>query len=251
MSTKQTSKKKKKKTRQMMTRRGVILIALIAAMILVVNMIVFSYSWFTPKTVAGDGLALDKTATIRSERCTFSTYQGTPVTDSNWETTPPPCGPSDKSLRAQGYFIDQVAYADNPIAEDAVIPIPKATTTTENGETVTVPGRVYFRTNIQNTDTEHPSVISLYHHQMLEDVGVAITYPSNTYHRTEAVYDDYFILRNAYVKVKDEADVDGPGLLQVEWFVENFDTENPKSIRVTRQTTGVATPIEWLYLMYN
>lgn len=234
-------KKKKNKKRELWKRRGVILVALLAVTALVVNLIVFSYSWFTPATVTGVGLALEKTASIRSERCTFSTYQGTLVTESNWEST----------YKSQGYFIDQVAYANDPIAENAVITIPKATTAIEDGETVTIPGRVYFRTNIQNTDTEHPSVVSLYHHQMLKDVGVAITYPSNTYHRTEDVYDDYFILRNAYVKVKDEADADGPGLLQVEWFVENFDTSDTKSIRVTRQTTGVTTPIEWLYLMYN
>ncbi len=236
--------KKKRKARAQLRRRGIILVALLAVSALVVNLIVFSYSWFTPVTTSGVGLALDREDTIRSERCTFETYKGTIVTETNWETGNP-------SYRSRGYFIDQVAYDDTPIANDAVITIPKATTKTEDGETVTVPGRVYFRTNVQNTDTEHPSVISLYHHQMLADVGVAITYPSNTYHRTETVYNDYFILRNAYVKAKDEADVDGPGLLQVEWFVENFDTAATKSIRVTRQTTGVATPIEWLYLMYN
>ena len=123
-----------------------------------------------------------------------------------------------------------------------------------NGEKV--PGRVYFRTNVQNTDTEHPSVISLYHHNFPADLGLGVTYPSNTYFINDFGYDngnypDCWILRNAYVKVKDIADVDGPGLLQVDWFVENFDTVNTKSIRVTKQTLGVATPIEWLYLMYN
>ena len=239
MSTKRISKKK---ARQFSARHGIVMIALLAVMILVVNLIMFSYSWFTPQTTAGVGLALDTKSSIRSERCTFETYQGTLVTKDNWVSG---------GYKAQGYFIDQVAYNNTKIADNAVVTIPRATTATENGETVTIPGRVYFRTNIQNTDTEHPSVISLYHHQMLEDVGVAITYPSNTYHRTDALYDDYFILRNAYVKVKDDADVDGPGLLQVEWFVENFDTTDTKSIRVTRQDQDVATPIEWLYLMYN
>ena len=246
MSLKQADNKKKKKSRLITTRHGVVLIALLAVLILVVNIIAFSYSWFTPKTRSGDSMALERVDSIRSERCTFSTYQGTLVTDSNWDASFT-VDNETTSYKKQGYFIDQVVYNNAPIAENAVITIPEATIV--DGKTV--PGRVYFRTNIQNTDTEHPSVISLYHHQMLRDVGVAITYPSNTYHRTEDVYDDYFILRNAYVKAKDEADADGPGLLQVEWFVENFDTENTKSIRVTRQTTGEDAPIEWLYLMYN
>jgi len=225
----------KKKTReQLNTRFGIVLIALLAVTILVVNLIVFSYSWFTPASVEGEGLSLDKTASIRSESCTFSTYQGVLVTSSNHSSY-------------EGYYMGQIVYGNSPIAENAEITIPAATT---DGDTVT-PGRVYFRTNVQNSSTEYPSVISLYHHQMLSGVGVAITYPSNTYHLTDDVYDDYFILRNAYVKVKDEADVNGPGLLQVEWFVENFDTTATKSIRVTRQTEGVDTPIEWLYLMYN
>jgi len=242
------SYKSKNKNRQRLNRRGIVLIALLAVMILIVNLIVFSYSWFTPLTTTGVGLALDMTdrnLSIRSEKCTFSTYQGTLVTENN-------------KNQHTGYYIDQIHYSDTPIAENAEITIPKATTVTENGKTTTVPGRVYFRTNIQNTDTEHPSVISLYHHSFPAGLGIGVTYPSNTYFingdEGDSDYDDCFILRNAYVKVKDDADVDGPGLLQVEWFVENFSTARTRSIRVTRQTTGLpsgSAPIEWMYLMYN
>ena len=237
MSMKQMSKKKKQKQkrRQLNNRFGIMLILLLAVTILTVNLIVFSYSWFTPAQPTGDGLKLDTSASIRSERCTFSTYQGTLVTESNHGTY-------------SEYYLDQIAYNNTPIAEDAEITIPAATT---DGTTVT-PGRVYFRTNVQNEDTQYPSVISLYHHEFPNNLGIAVTYPSNTYFFNDGgAYSDCFILRNAYVKVKDEADVDGPGLLQVEWFVENFDTSSTKSIRVTRQTVGVETPIEWLYLMYN
>ena len=239
-----------KKKRQSLRRRGIILVALLAVMILIVNLIVFSYSWFTPVSTRGVGLAFDTAdnpLSLRSEKCTFSTYQGTLVTEDNWEQTITIDGVST-TYKAQNYFIDQIAYSSNPIADNAVITIPRATT--EDGEIV--PGRVYFRTNVQNTDTEHPSVISLYHHSFPADLGTGVTFPSNTYFiNGDTDYDDCFILRNAYVKVKDEADVDGPGLLQVDWFVENFDTSATKSIRVTKQTQGVATPIEWLYLMYN
>ena len=254
-----TSKKKKKNKRGFSNRHGIVLIALLAVMILVVNLVAFSYSWFTPVTVSGQGLAMEENASLRSERCTFQTFPGVLVTESN-------------RSQYQGYYIDQVAYADDPIAENAVIVVPRATVAyDENNEEVIVPGRVYFRTEIQNTDTNYPSVISLYHHEMPAELGVAITDPSNTYHMTEEDYTDYFIVRNAYVKVKDDADVDGPGLLPVEWFVENRDTTTTKEIRVTRQTkagstrtatsiswlynadsgAALSTPIEWLYLMYN
>ena len=259
MSTAKESKTQKKK-RKLLRRRGIILIALLALMILVVNLIVFSYSWFTPTTTDGIGLAFDNSEdldSIRSERCTFSTYRGTLVTAGNWEQNITFNDVQNTTYRAQGYYIDQVAYGNTPIANNVEITIPKATTQEVDGEEVTVPGRVYFRTNIQNTDTEHPSVISLYHHEFPGNLGLAVTYPSNTYFfndfgtGTNHNYPDCWILRNAYVKVKDDADIDGPGLLQVDWFVENFDTAATKSIRVTRQTTGVDTPIEWLYLMYN
>ena len=75
--------KKKKTRRQLSTRFGIVLIALLAVTVLVVNLIVFSYSWFTPTPATGEGLALDTSSSIRSERCTFETYQGTLVTEDN------------------------------------------------------------------------------------------------------------------------------------------------------------------------
>ena len=252
MSTKKTSKKK----RQFTNRHGIIMIALLAVMILVVNLVMFSYSWFTPASVTGQGLALEETSSLRSERCTFETYPGVLVTESNHSSY------SD-------YYIDQIAYSNSPVPENAVIKVPVATMV--DGEKV--PGRAYFRTNIQNNDTEYPSVISLYHNQFPNNLGIAVTYPSNTYFFNDTGnYDDCFILRNAYVKVKDDADVDGPGLLQVEWFVENLSTSNTIDIRVSTQTkdggsftqdstipwlynqsggTNRSSNIEWLYLMYN
>ena len=249
MSTENNVKKKKKKARRFTNRHGIMLVLLLAVAILAVNLVVYSYSWFTPGEVTGQGLQMEATETLRSELCEFSTYPGIKITTSNQSSH------SD-------YFLDQIWYSSDPIGDNDYIDIP-------------VGERVYFLTNIQNTDTKHPSVVSLYHHEMPADLGVAITFPSNTYHQTEDDYTDYFIVRNAYVKVKDEADVDGPGLLQVEWFVENKGTSTIR-IRVSKQTvenntgtytadpdiswlhrhtastgTALSTPIEWLYLMYN
>ena len=259
-----TAKKKKLTRRQLNNRRGIALIAMLAVTILFVNLIAYSYSWFTPTTVTGVGLSLDTSSSIRSERCTFETYQGTLVTEDNWVSG---------GYKAQGYFIDQVAYSDTKVNDNDKVIIPRATRDDDNE---IVPARVYFCTNVQNTDTEHPSVISLYHHRFPDTLGLGVTFPSNTYFINDfGAYDDCWILRNAYVKKLDAADVDGPGLLQIEWFVENFSESQTMEFRVSRQTvadgtgtyqtdsavsslsryqsggTSLATPIEWLYLMYN
>lgn len=241
MSNKMTIKKKVD-ARRLPSRRGIILIAILAVAILVVNLVVFSYSWFTPSSVTGKGLSMDDQIAVRSENCTFETYQGVVVTED-----------MVKGLNGynandyKDYYIDQIKYNDVKISDNVEITIPHATTDSETGKTI--PGRVYFRTNIQNQDTKYSSVVSLYHHQMPAGLAVAVTYPSNTYYYNESAYNDFFIIRNAYVKVKDQNDADGPGLLQVEWFVENS-SNTDKKIRVTRQTVG-STSTEWLYLMYN
>ena len=260
MNTDKFKKKKKKKDRRFTNRHGIMLIALLAVTILIVNLVAYSYSWFTPEAVQGNSLSIDSTTSVRSERCTFETYQGTLVTESNWEVSSTDIVPGQTTTyKAQDYYIDQVAYSSSPIADNAVITIPAA----DDSSGTLIPGRVYFRTNIQNLDTSYPSIISLYHHMFPHDIAIAVTYPSNTYYLNgEDDYYDCFILRNAYVKVKDDNDVDGPGLLTVEWFVENLSTAGTRTIRVTKQTSGetgdlnhpTATaedPVHWLYLMYN
>lgn len=228
---------KRKARKKINTRRGVILIALLAVLILVVNLVVGSYSWFTPSAVTGKGLYYDDSSNLRSEDCRFATYQGVLVTDLNKEDYP-------------DYYVDQIYYNTTPIAENAEITIPALTTTQINGETVTVPGRVYFRTAIENFSEKYSSVVSLYHHEMPADLYVGVTYPTNTYYHNDEAYPDYYIIRNAYVKVRDNNDADGPGLLPVEWFVENR-SNTAKTIRVTNQTEGVDSPIPWLFLVYN
>ena len=244
--------KKSKKDKYSRARRAPLVLLLsvsLAVLILVLNILAFSYSWFTPSSVTAQGLDFDENYSVRSENCEFKTYQGEIVTE-------------DMKLGRNGYkandysnySIDQVKYSNTEITSTTPITIPRATETIENGETVTIPGRVYFRTEIQNQDTHHPSVISLYHESMPPDLSVAVTYPSNTYHYVGTVQDfeawfgagttgwpDYFIIRNAYVKVKDMNDADGPGLLPVEWFVENNDTTRDLEIEITGK----------LYLMYN
>ena len=236
MSTVSKEKRKKLERQKKRSLITVIIILSLAVLILIINLLSFSYSWFTPSSDPGQGLSFDQNYQIRSENCTFTTFQGEVVTSTNQSQHP-------------GYKLDQVAYSGTAIPANEVISVPA-------GE------RVYFRTEIQNNDTKYPSVVSLYHTNMPANLAVAVTYPSNTYHfvGTEAdlatyfgagatTWPDYFIIRNAYVKVKDQNDVDGPGLLPVEWFVENR-SSSAVTIRVTPYTSGGVTDVE-LYLMYN
>lgn len=58
-------------------RRGVILVVLLAVLILVVNIITFSYSWFSPEVKRGVGMHYDVQLSVRSENCTISHSLGT------------------------------------------------------------------------------------------------------------------------------------------------------------------------------
>lgn len=232
-------KDRKKKPRQFTNRHGIVLIAALAALILIVNIVAFSYSWFTPGSDSGNSLRMDMNTKVRSENCTFETYRGTVVTEDMYNGTG-----GYIAADYRGYYIDQVKYDSTKIANNTAI-------------SVDAHSRVYFRTQIQNHDEQYPSVVSLYHLNMPANLYVAVTYPTNTFHFVGATpYSDYFIIRNAYVKPKDENDVNGPGLLTVEWFVENR-TDSAIDIKVTPDThTDLLTENEvidtvWLYLMYN
>ena len=218
---------KKAKAKAAITRKGVILVALLAAMILVVSIVTFSYSWFEPQTVSGKGLSFQEDSRLRSEDCSFVTHQGEVVTAAMKTSDPD---------TYKTYFIDQVRYFDATVTGSVSVPA-------KVGDT---PGRVYFKTDITNgigsfshTDGQYPSIVSLYISTMPGNLTVACTYPSNSVRFVSSQQYDYYIIRNAYVKVRDDEDVDGPGLLEVEWFVEN--------------NTNSAIPINLnnLYLMYN
>ena len=191
------------------TRRGVVLISVLAALILIINVITASYSWFTPKSVAGAGMQYVEDAYTRSEQCTFSTYEGTKRTE-----------------YATGHYIDQVEYSSSAITS-ATIP---------KGETK------YFRTSIINADTKYASDVSLYFSSFGEadcNLTVAVTFPSNTVRKVSKAEPDYYLIRNAYVKIHDDNDVDGPGLLQIDWFVTN------------NGTGPVTLDLSNMYLLYN
>lgn len=219
--------KRKMNKQSVYTHRGIVLIAILALMILIVNIITASFSWFTPKSVTNVGMKYESKTNNRSERCDFSTYQGTIV-----------------ETYSTGNYIGQINY-DTSVTHVTI-----------------TPGEIkYFRTSIINADPNYPSDVSLYfsslghtHDQSnpsddaTTKLTVAVTFPSNTVRIETGEKTDYCLVRNAYVKAHDETDVDGPGLLQIDWFVRNDGTDNV-TINLDEERNGTAYAN--MYLMYN
>ena len=186
------NKKERKKKQQMMRlpRRGVIIVSLIAVMVLLINVITASYSWFTPQTESKSGMSYGFSGMVRSENCTMTTFTGEKVTAGDRET---------------GEYIGQIRYDG------------------ENGYANSVSlssGTNYFRTEIINSDTKNASDISLYASGIPVNSTLAVTFPGNTVRKmTAADSGEVYIVRDAYVKRHDDADVSGPGKLVIEWFV--------------------------------
>lgn len=207
------SKNSKQKKKFELSRRGVIFVALIAVAVLVINLITASYSWFTPTTDTKAGLDYSSADPIktRSEDCeTPLTYVGTKATAAVAE--------------GNGYskFKNQIDYAVN--ASGSV--------------TLTAGVTTYLKTEVINTNTNYGSDISLY----IKDLPVctiAVTYPSNSVRQITSTDEgkDYYIIRNAYVKKYVSTDVNGPGLLEVEWFIT--------------PSTGGTLNLNNIYVMYN
>lgn len=187
--------------RKLITRKGVMLVIILAVMILVVNIITASYSWFQPIAETHNGMGYQSNTNLRSENCTFVTYSGTKQSD------------------------DSIAYNES-------------TPITSNSYTINANTVYYFKTNIVNGDTKFPSNVSLFFESMPADTTLAVTFPANTVRSTgSASESDFYVIRNAYVKVNVSTDAEGPGLLEVEWFVKS--------------TTNTSLDFTKLYLMYN
>ncbi|MBQ1475624.1 MAG: hypothetical protein IIZ32_10040 [Ruminococcus sp.] len=199
------------------TRHGVILISVLAVLILIINIITASFSWFAPNSVNGAGMEYKKTTYNRSEQCTFSTFLG-----------------SKLSKPQEGMYIDQLVY----------------TTEIEDWE-IKAGKTAYFRTSIINADKNYPSDISLYFATFGEsgsNLTIAETSPSNTVRTVSGEQTDFCLTRNAFVKRHDDNDMDGPGLLEVDWFVTNNGSSDI-TIKLAPESKGGANAN--MYLMYN
>lgn len=202
------------------TRHGVILISVLAVLILVVNIITASFSWFAPNSVDGAGMEYKKTTYNRSEQCTFYTASGQKQTEYD---------------ETNGFYEDSIQYAEIAISYQTV----------KAGKTA------YFRTSIINADKNYPSDVSLYFATFGEsgsNLTIAETSPSNTVRTVSGEQTDFCLTRNAFVKRHDDNDMDGPGLLQVDWFVINNGSSDI-TIKLAPESDGGANAN--MYLMYN
>ncbi|MBQ9680419.1 MAG: hypothetical protein IJV48_07050 [Ruminococcus sp.] len=216
-----TAAKARDKKQNRATRRGVVLISVLAVMILIVNIITASFSWFAPNSVTGAGMEYKKTTYNRSEQCTFSTFEGSKLT-------------SEQASQQEGFYADQIVYT---VERDYL--------EVGAGETA------YFRTSITNADENYPSDVSLYFASFGEsgsNLTIAETSPSNTVRTVSGQQTDFCLTRNAFVKRKDVNDVDGPGLLQVDWFVIN-NGSSAVTINLAPESDGGSYAN--MYLMYN
>lgn len=203
-------KAEKKKMLLRSTRRNVIVIALIAVLVLVINLITASYSWFTPQEDKKTGMSYSFSGLARSENCTMTTYKGKRLASANGDE------------RGDGQYWGQLVYESSPAASTSVAA----------GKTQ------YFKTEIINGDANNASDISLYI-SSLPACTLAVTYPGNSVRTFAGQQTDLYIVRDAFVKRKDTADVNGPGKLEIEWFVTN---NGSSSITVNPNN---------LYLLYN
>lgn len=199
MSKKRDNKKKEK--RLLVTRKGIALVIILALMILIVNIVTASYSWFMPLAENHNGMGYQSDTNLRSENCSFVTYAGTKQSN------------------------DSIDYNET-------VPI------TSSSYSINANTPYYFKTKIVNADTKFSSNVSLFFESMPADTTLAVTFPSNTVRATGSSPEtDFYVIRNAYVKVYVSTDADGPGLLEVEWFVKS--------------TANTSLDFTKMYLMYN
>lgn len=205
---------KKKKARLISGRRGIVLVVLLAVMILVVNIVTLSYSWFKPAVEPGTGMHYKSDVRVRSENCEIvGTYKAADV--------------SSPQINGKWDFSDTTAYTGE--------------------QTISANSIQYFKTVVKNLDTA-PSNISLYIKSLpakvngsapaagstFETFGLGVGYPSNSYHKYSTSQSDIYIARNAYIGGKDSNEEE----IYFIWFIKTgsksvtvdltpYDPENP------------------------
>ena len=185
-----TKKEKQKRQKLLLqSRRSIILIALIAVMVLLINLVTASFSWFTPQPDPKSGMQYSFNGKVRSENCTMSTFVGTKVTSSN---------------KQDGEYINQIRYdGEHSYASSVTYSA----------------GTNYYKTEVINSDGVNASDISLYA-SGLPAGTLAVAYPGNSVRTfSSAPEDEVYIVRDAYVAPHDDAGDNGNTKLVIEWFV--------------------------------
>ena len=166
-------------------RNGVILVALLAILILLINVVTFSYSWFTPSVKNSTGMSYQGSGGVRSQDCSTATFK---LTSTNGKLS--------------------VGDAVTANAEVAVA----------DGD-----GIQYFRTVIYNNSSVATNV-SLYLASVPTSsaaFSLGVMTPSNSFHTYTTSQTDVSIIRNAYIAggVTRDAGFE-PGVREVIWFIK-------------------------------
>lgn len=191
---KKKEKSRNKNPKMKYSRFGVMLVVFLAVLILIVNIISASYSWFSPDSVYGSGMTFVQSDYMRSEQCSFKLYQG--------------------EVKSSGIDYD-VQVLSTGTASDTLVTSTTATLTSSADVTEDLH---YYRIEVQNEDTENASDISLYFTNVPAGTTIGIVKPTNSTHTYSDATNDVNIVRNAYVKKYLSTDVD-PGILYVEFFI--------------------------------
>ena len=192
---KQTNRADRKSTDKKLSlfssRKGTLLLSLMVIMLIVVNLIVSSYSWFTPASQKGTGVKYNTPIEFRSEKCSMKQYTGTEnagVIEYSEITT-----------------IDQENYQFTLSGGDS-----------DEGSTY------YFKTEITNDDPNYPTIVSLFFSSIAAPsggtVGFGVAEPSNSYRTYNSALTDYYVIRNAYIEKNDGHNIESS--ISVKWFVK-------------------------------
>ena len=187
------SSDKKGKTIKTLFRssRATVILSLFAIVLIVVNLVLVSYSWFSPASQKGTGIKYNTSINFRSEKCEMKQYTGT-NTNGVIEYTPITAGSFERKLSGG-----------------------------QNGTTY------YFQTEITNTDQEYPTIVSLFFSSFptswkdnteFSGLGFGVQEPSNSYHTYNATQSpDFYLIRNAFIDKNDGHNKEAS--LSVKWFV--------------------------------
>lgn len=185
------SKTKNNSKRVMFSRRkGIILIALLAMLILMVNIIMMSYSWFSPNVRKGTGMSYSADIQVRSESCTLVSHLGTSTNglitydNATYNTTYTVGANSIKYFKT--IISNSSDYSSNVSLFISALP------TSVDGGTV----------SSSSTFTSF---------------GLGVAYPSNSYRTYTTLQEDLYIVRNAYIEGKSDG---ANGEISIEWFIK-------------------------------
>lgn len=175
-----------KERNKLLAKRGIPLVLTLAVLILLVNVITASYSWFSPTSLSGAGMKFQQSDSIRSENCSLKLFQGTKVNG-------------------------VINYSE--VSTNASVTGTSSDDPTE--------GLNYFRVVVKNADTVNASNVSiLFNCAINAGTTIGIMTPSNAVHTytSNMAEKTVFLVRNAYVKKLVSTEVN-PGELYVDFFI--------------------------------